>query len=124
MKIVRASALTPTGSDGNAAGPVATPSTGATDVSVIRQRQGAGGIGREHRHDREEVLLPVSGQIAISAAPDRLELGAGDAVIIPAGLVHRVETVGDAPAEWLLIATAGVRFFGADGLVVSPGWAE
>jgi quercetin dioxygenase-like cupin family protein len=123
VQINKADALTPTGTEGNAAGPVATPSTGAADVSVIRQRQAPGGIGPHHHHDREEVILLLAGSIAIYAGLDRAELRAGDAVVLPAGLVHQVETLGAEPAEWLLIAHAGVAFFGADGQRVSPPWA-
>jgi quercetin dioxygenase-like cupin family protein len=123
VQIIKAGTLTPTGTNGNAAGPVATPSTGASDVSVIRQRQSAGGIGPHHHHDREEVVLLLAGSIAIHAGPGRAELRAGDAVVLPAGLVHQVETLGAEPAEWLLIAPSGVGFFGDDGQRVSPPWA-
>lgn len=123
MQIIKASVLTPTGTDGNAAGPVATPSTGATGVSVIRQRQGPGGIGPHHHHDREEVVLLLAGSIAIHAGGERADLLPGDAAVLPAGLIHQVETLGADPAEWLLVAPAGVEFFGADGQRVSPPWA-
>ena len=123
MHFVPASLLIPTGSDGNAAGPVATPSTGARDVSVIRQRQMPGGSGPEHHHDREEVLVPLRGEIAVHVLGARHVLTAGEAVIVPANLRHRVETLEDTLAEWLLVAPAGVRFFGADGQPVSPAWA-
>ena len=123
MQIIKAGALTPTGTDGNAAGPIATPSTGATGVSVIRQRQVPGGIGPHHHHDREEVVLLLTGSIAIYAGAQRADLRPGDAVVLPAGLIHQVETLGTAPAEWLLVAPAGVGFFGAGGQRVLPPWA-
>ncbi len=123
MQITRAGALTPTGTEGNAAGPVATPSTGATGVSVIRQRQAPGGIGPQHHHDREEVVLLLSGSIAIHAGAERAVLYPGDAVVLPAETIHRVETLGVEPAEWLLVAPGGVQFFGTDGERVSPPWA-
>jgi quercetin dioxygenase-like cupin family protein len=123
VQIIKAGALTPTGTDGNAAGPVATPSTGATGVSVIRQRQIPGGIGPHHHHDREEVVLLLAGSIAIHAGDERSDLHPGDAAVLPAGLIHRVETLGTEPAEWLLVAPAGVGFFGTDGQRVTPPWA-
>lgn len=123
MQITKAGALAPTGTDGNAAGPVATPSTGATEVSVIRQRQGGGSIGPHHHHDREEIVLLLAGSVAIHAGEDHARLHAGDAVVLPTGLVHRVEKLGNEPAEWLLIAPSGVGFFGVDGPRVTPPWA-
>jgi len=124
VKIVRASVMNPTGTEGNAAGPVATPSTGATEISVIRQRQRAGGVGPDHHHDREEILVPLAGEIAVHAGGERHAISPGDAAILPASVVHRVETIGNTPAEWLLVAPTGIRFFGVDGLSVTPLWAE
>lgn len=43
---------------------------------------------------------------------------------IPAGTPHRIENAGEEPAEWLIIALPGVRFFGADGDEMFPGWAK
>jgi len=124
VHLINASPLTPTGTEGNAAGPTATHSTGASEISVIRQRQIAGGIGPAHHHDREEVLIILSGTVAVHAEDASHTADPGDAVIIPANLVHRVETTGEAPAEWLLVAPAGVGFFGADGERIFPAWAE
>ena len=50
-------------------------------------------------------------------------LAEGDAVIIPAGALHRIANTGTEPAEWLLIATAGVRFFHTDGAEGTPPWS-
>jgi len=123
VRINQAGQLTPTGTEGNAVHPVATPSTGAADVSVIHQRQSPGCIGPHHHHDREEVVLLLTGSVAVHTSEERAELQSGDSVILPAEQIHQVETLGTEPAEWLLIAPSGVGFFGADGQRVTPPWA-
>ena len=63
---------------------MATPSRGATDVSIIRQRQEPGGFNSRHTHDREEVTTVLSGTVT---------------VIIPAETVHQFANSGSVEAE-------------------------
>jgi quercetin dioxygenase-like cupin family protein len=112
---------------GNVGAPLATPSLGATEVSVIRQRQRPGGANPPHAHDREEVMVVLAGAVTVTVPGDPAEpcrLAPGDAIILPAGIPHRVETAGPDWAEWLLVAPAGVRFFHAGGEEGSPPWAK
>lgn len=108
----------------NQTGGVATPSRGAGEVSVIRQRQMPGGTNPWHSHDREEVTLLAAGRVLMTVSDEKLDLASGDTVIVPAGVLHKVETIGDEPAEWLLVAPAGVRFFREDGDDADPAWAR
>ncbi len=79
---------TPGGNFGMA---VATPSLGATEVSVIRQRQHPGGANPVHTHDREEVMILQVGEVNVTVGAETISLVAGDAVIVPARTPHRVE---------------------------------
>ncbi len=108
----------------NHTGGLATPSRGAGEVSVIRQRQMPGGTNPWHTHDREEVTVLAAGRIVMTVSNERIDLVPGDSVIVPAGTLHKLENVGDEPAEWLLVAPAGVRFFGEDGAEANPPWAR
>jgi quercetin dioxygenase-like cupin family protein len=107
----------------NASAAVATPSRGASEVSVIRQRQQPGGSNPPHTHDREEVMVMLLGGIDVTINAETNALTEGDTVIIPAGATHRIVNAGAEPAEWLLIAPAGVRFFHADGAEGTPPWS-
>lgn len=109
---------------GNAASAVATASRGATEVSVIRQRQVPGGANPAHTHDREEVVVVLDGSVNVTIDGIANAIAAGDAAIVPAGRLHQIENSGDQSAEWLLIAPAGVRFFHADGQEATPPWAQ
>jgi len=93
-------------------------------VSVIRQRQQPGGCNPLHTHDREEVMLIVTGEVTVTVGDETTVIGAGDTLIIPAGTPHQVTNAGADPAEWLLIAPAGVRFFHADGAEGAPPWSR
>jgi quercetin dioxygenase-like cupin family protein len=125
MQVVAASDFilieTPNGNHGCA---VATPTTGAQEVSVIRQRQEPGGYNPAHSHDREEVMAILGGTVVVRTDHGSDTLTGGDAVIIPARTTHRVENVGQDYAEWLLIATAGIRFFHATGEEAMPPWCR
>jgi quercetin dioxygenase-like cupin family protein len=108
----------------NASAGIATPSRGASEVSVVRQRQQPGGHNPLHSHHREEVMVMLQGEIAVTIGEQETTLAAGDSVIIPAHSPHRIANSGQQAAEWLLIAPAGVRFFHADGAEASPAWSR
>jgi quercetin dioxygenase-like cupin family protein len=108
----------------NATTGIATASRGATEVSVIRQRQKAGGGNPPHTHDREEVMLVLAGSVRVSCGDASTTLGAGDALVIPAETLHQLANAGDSEAEWLLIAPAGVGFFHENGERADPVWAH
>lgn len=108
----------------NASAAVATASRGATEVSVIRQRQQPGGFNRPHTHDREEVLVLLEGTLEVTIDGTPHTLTGGDTVIIPARAEHQHRNAGDEPAEWLLVAPAGVKFFHASGEEATLPWEQ
>lgn len=125
MKLIKASQTEPIASpNGNQGAALATPATGAGQVSVIRQRQQPGGFNPPHSHPNEEVMVQLAGTVAVTAGSASLELGPGDTLIIPAGTLHRVENRGAVEAEWLIIAAAGTRFFHENGEEAHPAWAR
>jgi quercetin dioxygenase-like cupin family protein len=93
-------------------------------VSVIRQRQVPGGFNPSHTHDREEVLVLLTGRLDVSVDGMIHALEAGDAVVIRAGEAHQLRNAGDEPAEWLLVAPAGYRFYHASGEEAAPAWSR
>ena len=109
---------------GNFGAAVATPSKGAVDVSIIRQRQTPGGANPAHTHNREEVMMILSGEATVVFDDELITLGQGDSLIIPAGAVHTIENRSAEDAEWLLLAPAGVEFIKSTGENGTPPWAE
>jgi len=109
---------------GNSTCGLATPSRGATDLSVVRQRQQPGGNNPAHSHDREEVMIMLSGEVALTLDGEARTLAAGDVAIIPPATSHQIQNHGDACAEWLLAAPSGIRFFHASGEEAFPDWSR
>jgi quercetin dioxygenase-like cupin family protein len=110
--------------NGNASAPIATASRGASEVSVVRQRQQPGGFNPPHTHDREEVLVLLAGMLDVTANGETQTLRAGDAVTVPANTAHQLRNAGDEPAEWLLVAPAGYRFYRESGEDATPAWSR
>ena len=107
---------------GNFSGAVATAGHGANEVSIVMQQQNPGGQNPRHTHDREEVMVVRQGQVRVLLADEPIALSAGDSLIVPANTPHQIQNAGDERAEWLLVAPAGIRFFGADGTEMHPAW--
>ena len=125
MIVVRESDLTYMETPGaNATAGIAVPSRGATDLSVIRQRQQPGGSNPAHYHDREEVLLVLSGAVTVTADESSVTVQAGDTLIIPAGTAHQLANAGESEADWLLLGPSGIGFFRPDGERADPAWAQ
>ena len=111
----------PNGNHGTA---IATPSLGAKEVSIVRQRQIRGGFNPTHTHDREEIMVMLEGSVTVSTSKQSIVLNVGDTVMLEAGLAHRVENTGPTDAEWLIVSQAGVKFFHENGDETIPGWAK
>lgn len=60
-----------------------------------------------HTHDRDKMDAVVSGQFQITMGEKRVVLGPGDAVHVPAGVVHSAEVVGDSAVVSLDGAKSG-----------------
>jgi quercetin dioxygenase-like cupin family protein len=103
------------GADGNRYAGVATPLLGARELVVARAAKDPGARSVPHSHDREEVVHVLSGRAVARVGDVEHELGPGDTLIVPPGLVHQVSTLGEEPFECVLAKPAGIRFFAADG---------
>ncbi len=112
---------TPNGNHGTS---LATPRLGATQVTVVRQRQTPGGHNPTHQQSHEEVMVLLSGHVQASSGEDRAELRAGDTLIVPALTPHRIDNIGGTDAEWLIISPAGMRIYRETGEPASPPWLE
>ncbi|MFH9983439.1 cupin domain-containing protein [Streptomyces sp. NPDC017179] len=103
---------TPAGSVFGLAG----PSQGSSEVSTWRVELGADSATPVHVIDREQVWMPLSGEFLVEADGRAERAGAGQAVVVPAGVVRRLRAVGG-PAEALVAMVVG-------GRAMLPGSAE
>ncbi|MFD4607270.1 cupin domain-containing protein [Streptomyces sp. NPDC058440] len=103
---------TPAGSVFGLAG----PSQGSSEVSTWRVELGADSATPVHVIDREQVWMPLSGEFLVEADGRTERAGAGQAVVVPAGVVRQVKAVGG-PAEALVAMAVG-------GKAMLPGSAD
>jgi quercetin dioxygenase-like cupin family protein len=85
---------------------LATPSRGSTEVSAWTVRMAPGASGPRHAMDREQIWLPLSGTITITAGQTERQVAPGQAAILPAGEVRQIRT-GEGPAEVLVCMAGG-----------------
>ncbi len=122
MALVRGSKIEMMQTPGGMTWSLASPGRGATEVLVLRQRAESGGGNPPHRQDREEVMIQLTGTVTVTVDDEPIRLSAGDTLIVPAHAVHHVENTSQEPAEWLIAAPVGMRFFSPTGEEVKPAF--
>ncbi|WP_052868483.1 cupin domain-containing protein [Streptomyces niger] len=95
---------------------LAAPSRGSTELSTWQVRMAPGSSGPEHIVDREQVWTVTAGALEVTAGGRTETLGAGDTLILPAGVLRQVRTAAEA-----VEALVAMR---SDGQVSVPGGAE
>jgi quercetin dioxygenase-like cupin family protein len=123
MSVIRASRLQPITGQGSIYWPLATPSTGATELIVARVAKAPGHPGSIHSHDHEEVVVALAGMATAVIDGQEIGLATGDVLLISASQLHQVSATGDESFECLIAKPAGTRFYDSDGQVMStPTW--
>jgi uncharacterized RmlC-like cupin family protein len=72
-----------------------------------------------HHHTSNSIACLVRGRAAFRFGDDyaeRVELSAGDYVVVPSGVLHMEETIGDEPAEFVVVRDGG----GGETVYVDP----
>jgi quercetin dioxygenase-like cupin family protein len=85
---------------------LAGPSQGSVELSSWRVRMPPGAEGPVHAIDREQVWMPLEGAFAVTMDGGTALVAAGQAVVLPAGVVRQIR-VADGPAEALVCMPAG-----------------
>jgi quercetin dioxygenase-like cupin family protein len=83
------------------------------------------GVGVPHYHSGwEETIYGIDGTTTMTVAGKRVDVKAGDALVIPRGAVHALKNETDLPARSLAVITPGVlgpEFFREIAAVAKPG---
>ena len=66
---------------------------------VLREKIEPGGAVLPHFHDTAEIIHFVIGGVKTLVGEERRNCGPGDTLIVPAGTVHGVSNIGNAPSE-------------------------
>jgi mannose-6-phosphate isomerase-like protein (cupin superfamily) len=102
---------------------LATPSRGSSDTSVWLVEIAPGTPGTPHRLTREEVFVVLSGRAEVHLDGDVSVAGAGDAIVVPAGVPFALAPAGDEPLRALCCLPVGGQGQLADGEPFTPPWA-
>lgn len=103
----------------------AAPASGSKELCAWRLEIAAGTAGQPHRVSQEEVLVLLSGRLSVTlgdAAPATLT--AGEAVLVPAGSLFRVDNDSAEPASAWVTTRVGLRATLPDGSTISPPWVR
>jgi mannose-6-phosphate isomerase-like protein (cupin superfamily) len=103
---------------------LATPSLGATDTAVWQVEILPGTPATPHSLTREEVFVVLTGRASARIADEVGEAGAGDAIVVPAGVEFELANAGTEPLRLLCCLPVGGQARLADGSVFTPPWAQ
>ena len=76
---------------------------GSSSLSMQHFIVQPGSVTPLHRHDVDEVLVPLSGRIRVRMVDAWGDAGPGDLCVFPAGVPHSFVGAGDSPAEILVV---------------------
>ena len=108
--------------NGNRTNGLITRTSGAMEMSAVRQEQEAGGFNPPHFHDREELMILRRGVAAVTVDNETVQLVPGDLLLVPPRAVHQVRNTGAETAEYQYFSPSGMRFYSAAGLEITPSW--
>jgi quercetin dioxygenase-like cupin family protein len=117
MYVTRAADVPTKDMDGTRMDFCATPENGASETLLLRGVVKAGSSFPPHSHDREEVLLVLSGRGTYTIGDEQGEVAQGDVVVIPAGVLHVFSAVEDLDA--IGVVPTGTKMFAPDGSEVA-----
>jgi len=100
----------------------ARPASGSRELCGWRVEIPARTKGIAHRVAREEVLYLLSGTIRVELDDDWHDAVAGDAIVVPAGTMFRVDNLADEPVTAWVTTTTGFGAVLPDGSWLTPPW--
>ena len=100
----------------------ARPTSGSTELCGWRVEIPGHTEGVAHRVAREELLYVLSGTVRVGLDDHWADAAAGDAIVVPAGTMFRVDNlVGEPMIAWVT-TTTGFGAIMADGSWLTPPW--
>jgi len=100
---------------------LAAPSKGSVELALWTAHVEPGARSVEHRMDREEVFLVVSGTVAASLNGEEIQAAAGDAIIVPPGSLLQLRNETAEPAGLTCVTSVGLKAT-ANGETFAPPW--
>jgi|SRR5690606_8296223 quercetin dioxygenase-like cupin family protein len=95
---------------------LASPSQGKSGQAVWRVEARPGMAGPVHAFDQESVWTWIDGRGAVQAGEERIEVAAGDTMVLPAGVVRQLFADEERGFTAIVAAPAGVQVYNPEGL--------
>lgn len=104
---------------------LATPSRGAVEIMLWRNRAAPGSVCPAARRDHEEVVAVLAGAGTLREGGLELPFEVGDVLIIPAHVVCQIVPAGGGePLDCVLAMPSATRHFTTLGTVMRLPWAR
>jgi len=101
---------------------LASPSRGSHETSVWRLKLRPGAPGAAHSVDREEIFIALAGRAVAHLGDEPHELGPGDTLIVPSGVLFSLSNPGPDVFEAVAVAPVGLQAKLPGGEFFSPPW--
>jgi len=83
-----------------------------SDLTLGRVIIKKGHANPRHGHDNcEEALYLLKGSLRHSVGEDIVVMEAGDTLVVPAGVMHHADSIGDTDADMIVAYSSGQRDF-------------
>jgi quercetin dioxygenase-like cupin family protein len=104
---------------------LATPGRGSAEVSAWTVHMAPGANGPRHAMDREQIWVPLSGTLIVTAGGETRKVGPGQAAILPAGEVRQFAAAeGEEVRVLVCMANGGRATLPGTGEVRAVPWTE
>jgi mannose-6-phosphate isomerase-like protein (cupin superfamily) len=103
---------------------LASPSRGSRETCVWQLSLGAGTPASPHALDHEEIIVGLRGRAVARIGDHEYSVGAGDAIIVPAGERFSLANPHAEPFQAVAVLPVGARAAMADGQWFTPPWTE
>lgn len=100
----------------------ASPTLGGAAQALWQVEMAPGASGPVHVMDAEQIWRAVAGGATVHLEGEDVPLAPGDTVVLPAGLVRRIEADPDAGFTAVVTGAGGARACVPGGEPVVPGW--
>jgi len=100
----------------------ASPTQGGADQALWRVEMTPGAVGPLHTMDDEQVWTVLDGAARVDVGDGHEELGAGDTLVLAAGVLRRIHADPDGGLTAVVTGRGGSVASGPDRDPVVPGW--
>lgn len=99
----------------------AAPSRGSREICTWRTHIAPGATPNPHSFSNEEVIVAIAGRATATLDGESHEIAAGDAIVVPAGVMFSLANPHDAPFEAIVSLPVGAVAYVNGEEIVPPG---